>query len=718
MLKESQFLINGLHCAGCVRKVENAIIKLPDVVLVSVNLADQTAFVQGNVASMQVIETIQRLGFGAELLESEQSRRAKQQAEMQRQLRQKQIAFVSALAVGGLLMLYGLLVGMQLTPENHWYWWLWAVITLATMAISGGHFFRGAWTSLKNRTATMDTLIAISTGVAFLYSFYLTVFAEYGGHLYFEASVMIIGFVNLGKFLELKAKQRSSLALEKLLDLTPPQAVVLQDGVATTLPVKAIKPQMLLQARTGDRLAVDGILHSGSIWVDESMLTGEALPIEKQIGDKLHAGTFVQDGAGIYQAEQVGEQTALARIIHRVRVAQSSKPPIAKWVDNIAGVFVPVVVGIAFASGLSWLAMGKPWEFAMSVFTTVLIIACPCALGLAIPLSTIAGVARSAELGILVRNIDALQATSQIDTLIFDKTGTLTTGEMQVSKVKTIDTVDQTTMLRIVKSLEQHANHPIAKALVNFCQDLSPCNVSHLQVIKGQGILAHIDGQEVRVGKADFAKTPDFSPLCDHVGTQVFVAVGGKTVGVIYLQDQLRPESARLIKQWQTQGYRCVVLTGDRQATAAFYAEQLGIDHVIADVLPEQKAEKIAQLQAEGRKVAMIGDGINDAPALAQANVGIAMQNGSEVAMETADLSLMHSGLQPLADILPFAKRVRRNMQQSLFGAFIYNLVSIPIAAGLLYPLTGWLLNPMISAIAMALSSITVVWNSQRLLKH
>lgn len=716
-MKEQQFLLNGLHCAACVHRVEKMVGRLPNAALVSVNLADQTAFVQGDVEPEQVIATIQRLGFGAELLESERCRREKQQAQMQSELRQKKATFVLALTVGTLLMFYGMWGGMHLTPENHWHWWLWTVVTLTTMVVSGRHFFTGAWVSLKNGTANMDTLIAISTGVAFLYSFYLTAFSEYGRHLYFEASVMIIGFINLGKFLELKAKQRSSLALEKLLDLAPPQAVIWQDGVTKTVPVKAIKPQMLLQVCTGDRLAVDGVMQSGTIWVDESMLTGEALPIEKKIGDKVRAGTLVQDGAGVFIAEQVGEKTALARIIHSVRIAQSSKPLLAKWVDKIAAIFVPIVVCIALLSGLIWLALGKPWDFVISVFTTVLIIACPCALGLAIPLSTIAGVARSAEFGVLLRNIDAIQAASQIDTLVFDKTGTLTTGEMQVSEVQTFHHFDQTTLLRMVKSIEQHASHPIAKALVRYCQALPDYEISALQVVKGQGIVAQIDGQEVRVGNAKFVKSMENLTRCHQLGTQVFIAVNGKTVGVIYLQDQLRPESQVFIQQWQQQGYQCLMLTGDRQTTAQFYAEQLGLDGVIADVLPEQKAVQIARLQTQGRKVAMIGDGINDAPALAQANVGIAMHNGSEIAMETADLSLMCSGLQPLAEILPFSKRVLRNMKQSLIGAFIYNVISIPIAAGVLYPFTGWLLNPMISAIAMALSSVTVVLNSQRLLR-
>lgn len=715
MAQEQQFLLNGLHCASCVRRVETVIGRLTNVEYVSVNLADQTAFVQGKVTADAVVQAVTKIGFGAELLESEEIRRAKQQAQTAAALTQKRRQFTVALAVGVMLMAYGMWFGMSPTVENRPLWFTWAVITASTMFFSGKHFFTGAWTSLKHRAATMDTLIAISTGVAFLYSLYLTLFPQPHSHLYYEASVMIIGFLNLGKYLELKAKQRSSLALEKLLDLAPQQAVVFDGEITKTISTKGIKPQMRIQALTGDRFAVDGVLQSGSLWVDESMLTGEALPVEKRVGDKVRAGTIVQDGAGIYLAEQVGSQTALARIISAVRHAQSSKPPLAQWVDKVATVFVPIVVSIALFSALVWLALGQDFAFALSIFTTVLIIACPCALGLAIPLSTIAGVARSAELGVLVRNIEALQASSEIDTLVFDKTGTLTTGEMQVTQINTLGNVSADEVLRLAKSLEQQTAHPIAKAIVKYHPDLTAYPASNIKVAKGLGISAQVGENNVKVGNRQFVAS-DFCEEQD-LTTQVFVSLNEQLIGVIYLQDQLRPESQAVITQFKQQGYRCIMLTGDRQATANYYAETLGLDEVIAEVLPEQKAEQITKLQQQGRKVAMIGDGINDSPALAQANVGVAMYNGSEIAIETADLSLMQSGLQPLAAILPFSKQVVQNMKQSLVGAFIYNIIAIPIACGVLYPFTGWLLNPMIAAVAMALSSVTVVLNSQRLLR-
>ena len=718
---ETQLLISGMHCAACVRRVEKALNKVEGVNFASVNLADQTAFVEGYADSQAMIQAVEKIGFGAEMLESEEERRTKQQAQTKAILNHKKWQFTLALIVGFSLMVVGMFIGMMVTERNHLTWFALAFVSLATMYFSGKDFFIGAWKSLQNQAANMDTLVAVSTGVAWLYSFGLLLFPQEFAHVYFEASVMILGFINLGKFLELKAKQRSSLALEKLLDLAPKQAVIFEEGIAKTIPVKGIKPEMLVQALTGDRLAVDGILTEGVIWVDESMLTGEALPVEKKVGDKVHAGTLIQDGSGIYKAEQVGSQTALARVINAVRHAQSSKPPLAHLVDKIASIFVPIVVTIAVISGLIWLALGKDFAFALSVFTTVLIIACPCALGLAIPLSTIAGVARAAEMGVLVKNIDALQASSEIDTLVFDKTGTLTTGEMTVTQFTALQG-NGNEILGLAKSLEQQASHPIAKAIVRFAEQAENLEISNINVMKGLGIAGEWNGQMVKMGNLAFLELDErlisSLNLQAHNGsTQIYLSVNNQLAAVFTLADELRAESKTVIAKFQSEGYQCYMLTGDRKSTADYFAKELGLNGVIADVLPEQKAEKIQQLQQQGKIVAMVGDGINDAPALAQAHVGIVMHSGSDIAIETADLSLLRAGLEPIADILPFSKRVLRNMKQSLTGAFFYNVIAIPVAAGVLYPFTGTLLNPMIAAIAMTMSSITVVLNSQRLLR-
>lgn len=718
---ETQLLISGMHCAACVRRVEKALGKVEGVNFASVNLADQTAFVEGNANPQVMIQAVEKMGFGAEMLESEEERRTKQQAQTKAILNHKKWQFTLALIVGFGLMVVGMFIGMMVTESNYLTWFALAFVSLATMCFSGKDFFIGAWKSLQNRAANMDTLVAVSTGVAWFYSFGLLLFPQEHAHVYFEASVMILGFINLGKFLELKAKQRSSLALEKLLDLAPKQAVIFEENVAKTIPVKGIKPDMLVQVLTGDRLAVDGVLTNGIIWVDESMLTGEALPVEKKVGDKVHAGTLIQDGSGIYKAEQVGSQTSLARVINAVRHAQSSKPPLAHLVDKIASVFVPVVVTIALIAALIWLALGKDFAFALSVFTTVLIIACPCALGLAIPLSTIAGVARAAEMGVLVKNIDALQASSEIDTLVFDKTGTLTTGEMTVTQFTALQG-NESELLGLAKSLEQQASHPIAKAIVRFAEQAENLEISNINVVKGLGIAGEWNGQMVKMGNLAFLELDErlisSLNLQAHNGsTQIYLSVNNQLAAVFTLADELRSESKAVIAKFQAEGYQCYMLTGDRKSTAEYFAKVLGLNGVIADVLPEQKAEKIHQLQQQGKIVAMVGDGINDAPALAQAHVGIVMHSGSDIAIETADLSLLRSGLEPIAEILPFSKHVLRNMKQSLTGAFFYNVIAIPIAAGVLYPFIGTLLNPMIAAIAMMMSSITVVLNSQRLLR-
>ena len=718
---ETQLLISGMHCAACVRRVEKVLGKVEGVNFASVNLADQTAFVEGNADHQAMIQAVEKMGFGAEMLESEEERRTKQQAQTKAILNHKKWQFTLALIVGFSLMVVGIFIGMMVTERNHLTWFALAFVSLATMYFSGKDFFIGAWKSLQNRATNMDTLVALSTGVAWLYSFGLLLFPQTEDHVYFEASVMILGFINLGKFLELKAKQRSSLALEKLLDLAPKQAVIFEENIAKAIPVKGIKPEMLVQALTGDRLAVDGVLTEGVIWVDESMLTGEALPVEKKVGDKVHAGTLIQDGSGIYRAEQVGSQTALARVINAVRHAQSSKPPLAHLVDKVAAIFVPVVVIIALISSLIWLALGKDFAFALSIFTTILIIACPCALGLAIPLSTIAGVARAAEMGVLVKNIDALQASSEIDTLVFDKTGTLTTGEMTVTQFTALQG-NESELLGLAKSLEQQASHPIAKAIVRFAEQAENLEISNINVVKGLGIAGEWNGQMVKMGNLAFLELDErlisSLNLQIHNGsTQIYLSVNNQLAAVFTLADELRMESKTVIAKFQSEGYQCYMLTGDRKSTADYFAQELGLDGVIADVLPEQKAEKIQQLQQQGKKVAMVGDGINDAPALAQAHVGIVMHSGSDIALETADLSLLRSGLEPIAEILPFSKHVLRNMKQSLTGAFFYNVIAIPIAAGVLYPFTGMLLNPIFAATAMACSSITVVLNSQRLLR-
>ena len=547
-------------------------------------------------------------------------------------------------------------------------------------------------------------------------------------HLYYEASAMIIGLINLGHMLEARARQRSSKALEKLLDLTPPSARVVTDEGEKDLPLAEVQAGMTLRLTTGDRVPVDGVISQGEAWFDEAMLTGEPVPQQKGDGDAVHAGTVVQDGSVLFTASAVGSQTTLARIIRMVRQAQSSKPEIGQLADKISAVFVPAVVAIALFSAAIWYFFGPAPQivYTLVIATTVLIIACPCALGLATPMSIISGVGRAAEFGVLVRDADALQRASTLDTLVFDKTGTLTEGKPQVVAIKTFTAMDESAALRLAASLEQGSSHPLARAILDKAADQRLPAVDNFRTLRGLGVSGEAEGHRLLLGnqallnehKIATAEIEDeMTAQASQGATPVLLAVDGQAAALFAIRDPLREDSVAALARLHRQGYRLVMLTGDNPTTANAIAKEAGIDEVIAGVLPDGKADVIKRLQSQGHQVAMIGDGINDAPALAQADVGIAMGGGSDVAIETAAITLMRHSLNGVADALEIAKATLRNMKQNLLGAFVYNSLGIPIAAGILWPLTGTLLNPVVAGAAMALSSITVVSNANRLLR-
>ncbi|MGF7443783.1 copper-exporting P-type ATPase CopA, partial [Klebsiella michiganensis] len=622
---------------------------------------------------------------------------------------------------------------MMVSDDNRSLWLAIGVVTLAVMVFAGGHFYRSAWKSLKNGTATMDTLVALGTGVAWLYSMSVNLWPQWfpmeARHLYYEASAMIIGLINLGHMLEARARQRSSKALEKLLDLTPPSARVVTDEGEKDLPLAEVQAGMILRLTTGDRVPVDGVISQGEAWFDEAMLTGEPVPQQKGDGDAVHAGTVVQDGSVLFTASAVGSQTTLARIIRMVRQAQSSKPEIGQLADKISAVFVPTVVAIALFSAAIWYFFGPAPQivYTLVIATTVLIIACPCALGLATPMSIISGVGRAAEYGVLVRDADALQRASTLDTLVFDKTGTLTEGKPQVVAIKTFTAMDESTALRLAASLEQGSSHPLARAILDKAADQRLPAVENFRTLRGLGVSGEAEGRRLLLGNqallnehkiATAEIEDDMTAQASQGATPVLLAVDGQAAALFAIRDPLREDSVAALARLHRQGYRLVMLTGDNPTTAKAIAKEAGIDEVIAGVLPDGKADAIKRLQSEGHQVAMIGDGINDAPALAQADVGIAMGGGSDVAIETAAITLMRHSLNGVADALDIAKATLRNMKQNLLGAFVYNSLGIPIAAGILWPLTGTLLNPVVAGAAMALSSITVVSNANRLLRY
>ncbi|TDQ57133.1 Cu+-exporting ATPase [Mesocricetibacter intestinalis] len=733
---QTTLLLEGLSCAACVRKVEKALSAVAGVDNVQVNLAESSALIFGDAAPQALVAAVREAGYGAEVVEDENLRREKQRLQSQAEIRGRKWQAIIALIVGFGLMSWDMLMGMSMvSASNRFSWLMVGLAVLAVMLFCGGHFYRGAWKSLVKGTATMDTLVALGTGVAWLFSMFIVVFPDFfppqSRHLYFESSAMIIGLINLGKMLEAKAKQRSSKALERLLDLTPKSARVVDAEGEREIPLAAVVEGMILRLQTGDRVSVDGEVQQGSAWIDESMLSGEPLPVFKQRGDKVSAGTLVSDGTVLFRAQQIGRNTRLANIIKLVRRAQSSKPKIGRLADSIAAVFVPVVIMIALIAAALWYVFGPQPQlsYALTVLTTVLIIACPCALGLATPMSVIAGVGRAAELGILVRDADALQKAADADTVIFDKTGTLTKGQPKVSAVYCFNGFSEEEIIRSAACLEQGSAHPLAKALLALAQEKGyriTDEVADFRTLKGLGVSGRIQGKTLLLGSRTLLQgrnidteiaALEFARESEGGATLVFLAVEGMLAGVLAIRDLLREDTAMALARLHKQGYHLIMLTGDQERSAQAIAREAGIDQVIAGVLPEGKAEVVRQLQQQGRKVVMVGDGINDAPALAQADVSIAMGGGSDIAIETAELTLMRHSLNGVADALSLAKGTLGNMKQNLFAAFIYNSLGIPIAAGVLYPWLGLLLNPMIGGAAMALSSISVATNANRLLK-
>lgn len=728
------FLLSGMTCASCVSSVEKAIQGVDAVTAVSVNLAERTALVQGNIDPESVIQAVSDAGYGAELSEDEATRRERQQAQNTATYRQHLINAGLALALGVPLMAWGVFGGSMMidSATSQWAWGTIGMLTLALLIYCGGHFFRDAWKAFLHHRASMDTLVALGTGAAWFYSMFVVLkpdwFPAQARHVYFEASAMILGLITLGHALEAKARGRTSRALEKLIDLQPQTAILVDKQGEREVPLADIQPGMVLRLRPGAKVPVDGLIEQGESYLDESMLTGEPVPAHKQPGDKLHAGTINQSGSLLFKAEQVGNQTLLARIIGLVRQAQSSKPELAKMADTISAIFVPAVMIIAIVTATLWYYFGPdPVSIYMLITaTTVLIIACPCALGLATPMSVTVGLGRAAEYGILIRHADAMQLAANIDTVVLDKTGTLTEGKPVLTHSHYYGDHTEHAVLALAASLEQGAEHPLAKAIVLAAEEkgLSLQSARDFNAQTGYGVSGEVDGQRILLGNralmekeniAISAHQDDAHSLADAGATAIFIAVDGELAALLGISDPLRSDSKAAVERLQAKGIEVIMLTGDTERTAKAIARQAGIDRVIAGVLPDGKSEQVAKLQQSGKHVAMVGDGINDAPALAKAEIGIAMGSGSDVAIESAQLTLVRHSLHGVADALELSSATLRNMKQNLFGAFIYNTLGIPLAAGILFPFTGSLLSPVIAGAAMALSSITVVSNANRL---
>ena len=733
-LSSLRLAITGMSCAGCVAAVETALRTTSGVVNAEVNFADRTAQVSGPVDPAALIRAVREAGYDAAELRDEAAaeteREAADQAHFQRLVRNTVVA--GALAAPLMIAEMAGWLPALATPDGQRFWIGAGLLTLAAMIYSGGHFFSGAWRQLRHHSANMDTLIALGTGAAWGYSMVIALFPasvpSLAQHAYFEAAVTIIALINLGSALESRARGKTSAAIRRLIGLQPNTARLVEGDQERDVPIASLVPGVLIRVRPGEKIPVDGELVSGFSTVDEALLTGEPLPVVKQPGDLVTGGALNQTGSFIFRATRVGADTLLAHIIARVRQAQNSKPPIGRLADQVAAVFVPSVLIIAVLTALAWFNFGPDPKagYALVTTLTVLIIACPCALGLATPISIMVGIGKAAEHGILIRDGAALQRAGQLTTIVLDKTGTVTIGRPTVSAVIALPGFSEDEIFQWAAGLEANSEHPLAQAILDAaCQrGLEVPVMERFEAVAGQGVTGHLAGRAALAGNRRLLESYgiDATPLQAEAErlaatgqTPVFIAVNGEAVGLVAVADPLKPDSAAAIGRLRELGLRIVLLTGDHPAAAQAIAAQVGIDEVFAEVLPTAKADLIAQLQVQGAVVGMAGDGINDAPALAQADVGLAIGAGADIAIENAGITLVGGSLQGIAAAIAISRATVTNIRQNLFGAFIYNILGIPLAAGALYPATGLLLNPMLAGAAMALSSFTVVSNANRL---
>ena len=727
-----QLAVTGANCASCVNTIESALKSVDGITGAHMNLADRTATATGHADPQALIRAVESSGYGASQIEDPDAADDRKQEEDRKQYKTLLVKMAVSLGLGLGLMIWGMGFGtMMVTSENQLIWLTLGVVTLGVMTVTGGHFFSGAWKAFRHHNANMDTLIALGTGTAWVYSMTVAsipdALPEMARHVYFEASAMIIGLINLGQALELRAKGKTSEAVRRLLDLRAKTARVIRDGEEQDLPVEQVRAGDHIRVRPGEKLPVDGEITEGSTRVDESMLTGEPMPVSKGEGDEVSAGTINTHGSIIYKATCVGSETALAQIIRLVKKAQGSKPAIGRLADRISSIFVPSVMLIAVVSALVWYNVGpEPAVVHMMVAaTTVLIIACPCALGLATPMSVMVGVGKAAEYGALIRQGDALQTAGKLDLVILDKTGTITEGHPAVTRFHATDG-DTGRLLALAAGLEQHSEHPLAEAIMAKAKDqgATPDNVTRFEALNGKGVQGELDGQTARLGNRRWLESENIdlaelqeeaNAITAEAGTPLFLALGNQALGVVGVADAVKQDSEAAIRRLHDAGIRVMMVTGDVDGTARAIAEKTGIDDYRAEVLPEDKATIVSEMRGKGYTVAMVGDGINDAPALAAADVGFAIGTGTDVAIESAGITLMRGSLHGVADAIEISRATVRNIHQNLFGAFAYNSLGIPVAAGLLYPVWGILMSPILAGAAMSLSSVTVVTNANRL---
>ncbi len=745
--------VSGMSCAACVARVEKALKSVPGVSTASVNFGTEQAAVEydESVVDFEMLKTaIRDAGYTAK--DVPQTREAQLAARTQthrRELSQLKwkifaAAFVSAIAMS--LMFYHPTVHAAVRLKLV----LLFVLTTPIQFWCGWQFHKGAYAALRHFTADMNVLISVGTFAAYIYSAAVSaasLFSQQPNPVnYYETAAMIITLILVGKFIETRAKGRTSEAITKLIGLQPKNAHVLQDGREIETAIENVQIGNRVVIRPGEKIAVDGVVCEGKSNVDESMLTGESMLVPKTVGDAVIGGTINGSGSLIFEATKIGADTVLAQIIRRVEEAQNSKAPVQRLADVIAGIFVPIVIGIAVFTFVMWLAFGSGFTMALQNFIAVMIIACPCSLGLATPTAIVAGMGRGAELGILIKSGESLEMAHRISTVVFDKTGTLTQGTPTVTDIITFEDYAESELLSIAAILESRSEHPLADAIIRACSDrgipVQPvgedgsAEIQQFEAVSGHGVRATVENQDVCLGSRRFMeksgmvlRTHDVeieAKFFEEGKTQIWVGIDGRIVGLMAIADALKPTSAKAVDALHQFGLETVMLTGDMENAARAIAQRAGINEFVAEVLPEDKAEHVQALQKAGKRVAMVGDGINDAPALAQADIGIAISTGTDVAIETADITLLKEDLMGVSTAIQLSRKIFRTIQWNLFWAFFYNILGIPIAAGALYLLVKsldignpeqFLLNPMIAAAAMAFSSVFVVTNSLRLKK-
>ena len=718
-----------MTCASCAISTESIVKFLPGIVSSQVNYATATLtveYIPSLVTVNQMRQAVQSIGYDLFIEEGNEN------SETLEELHQKKYNLLKKKTIGAVFLTLPLVIiamfFMDIPYANYIMW----VLSTPVILGFGKDFFINAWKQTKHGSANMDTLVALSTGVAYIFSVFNTLFPDYWhskglhAHVYFESAAVVIAFILLGKLLEENAKGNTSSAIKKLIGLQPKTVNILdteQNQIA--LPIEQVEVGMTIIVKPGDKVAVDGIVTQGSSFVDESMLSGEPLAVKKEVNDKVFSGTINQKGSFQFKAEKIGSDTMLAQIIKMVQEAQGSKAPVQKLVDKIAGIFVPIVIGIAILSLISWVILGGENGFTQGILAlvTVLVIACPCALGLATPTAIMVGVGKGAEQGILIKDAESLELAKKVDAIILDKTGTITYGKPTVTNSKWLDEND--ILKQILLSIEKQSEHPLAEAVVNYLKDINTVHIHHIESLTGKGVRANYKDINYLVGNQklltenqiliDNSLKEQADKWLHEAKTVIWFADDKKALAVLAIADEIKETSIEAIKELQKMGIEVHMLTGDNYNTAKAIAEKTGISSFKGEVLPKDKADFVKELQAQGKIVAMVGDGINDSTALAHANVSIAMGKGSDIAIDVAKMTIISSDLMKISTAIKLSKSTVNTIKQNLFWAFIYNVVGIPIAAGILYPINGFLLNPMIAGAAMALSSISVVGNSLRL---